>query len=71
MFMRPGFYDELQHRFRRNKKTEENIEDVYDGRVYQEQVQNGFLNNPNNLSFMWYSDGISIFKSANFTIWPM
>ena len=72
MFSRPGFYDALQFRFFRNKTHENNIEDIYDGNIYKaEMANNGFLQNPNNVSFMWYSDGISIYKSNAFSIWPM
>jgi len=71
MFYRAGFYDALQFRFTRTKKYPNNIEDIYDGQIYQEQMENGFLRNPNNISFMWYTDGLSLFKSSQFSIWPM
>ena len=71
MFLRPGFYEALLFRFQRTKRHEANLEDIYDGQIYRNQMQNGFLDNQNHISFMWYSDGISIFKSSNFSIWPM
>jgi len=71
LFLRPGFYDSLLFRFQRAKKFQENLEDIYDAEVYQAEMQNGFLNERNNISFMWYTDGIAIFKSSNFSIWPM
>jgi len=71
MFLRPGFYEELLFRFQRVKKNEANLENIYDGQVYKDQLQNGFLNNQNQISFMWYSDGISIYKSSLFSIWPI
>jgi len=54
------------------KKASNNIENIYDGRVYKRFFSNGgFLDRKNNISFMWYSDGISIFRSSHFSIWPM
>ncbi|KAK3932635.1 hypothetical protein KUF71_013709 [Frankliniella fusca] len=42
LFSRPGFYNQLQYRFQRQKKHANNIEDIYDGAIYKEQVNNGF-----------------------------
>lgn len=67
---RPGNYESLQHRFTRNKISINNIEDIYDGQLYQEEVRNGFLSN-SNISFMWNSDGVPVFKSKKFSIWPL
>jgi len=71
MFLRPGFYEGLQYRFQRIKKHEESIEDIFDGNIYKQQMQNGFLSDPNNLSFMWYTDGIAIYKTSHYLVWPM
>lgn len=72
MFLRPNFVKKLQFRFHRVKKASNNIEDIYDGRVYKRFFGNGgFLDGKSNISFMWYSDGISIFHSSHFSIWPM
>ncbi|KAJ1532215.1 hypothetical protein ONE63_000835 [Megalurothrips usitatus] len=73
MLLRTGFYDLLQYRFLRIKKVAENIEDIYDGELYKEHSQEGgFLNNRNNISFMWYSDGVAIFRgSTNYSVWPI
>ncbi|KAK3931070.1 Conserved oligomeric Golgi complex subunit 3 [Frankliniella fusca] len=72
LFSRPGFYNQLQYRFHRQKKHANNIEDIYDGAIYKEQVNNGFLSQPTNLSFMWYTDGVSVFNISNkFSIWPI
>ncbi|KAK3920619.1 Dynein heavy chain 10, axonemal [Frankliniella fusca] len=67
-----GFYEDLQFRFNRVKKNPNNIEDLYDGNIYKENFQSGFLSNPNNISFMWYTDGVSTFNISNkFSIWPL
>lgn len=72
MFKRPGFYDSLNARFIRKKHANSNYEDIWDGDVYQSlSSNNGFLSNRNNISFTWNTDGISIFESSKFSVWPM
>lgn len=71
MYSRPGFKESLQFKANRVKKNANNIEDIYDGAIYQEQVTNGFLANPNNISFFMYFDGVAIFKNSKFSIWPI
>ncbi|KAJ1531341.1 hypothetical protein ONE63_000025 [Megalurothrips usitatus] len=61
MYMRPGFREDLQFKTNRVKKNLDNIEDIYDAAIYQEQVENGFLSNPDNISFFMYFYGVSIF----------
>ncbi|KAK3916672.1 Halomucin [Frankliniella fusca] len=72
LLKRDNFYTNLQFRFKENRKRSRDcIEDIYDGYIYKQQMENGFLSNPSNISFMWYSDGVSIFKSSSFSIWPL
>ena len=52
------------------KKYENNYEDIYDGSVYRKKVADGFLSDARNISFMWNTDRVQIFKSAKFNIWP-
>jgi hypothetical protein len=70
-FSKPGFYEKLQYRFDREKKNVDHLEDIYDGSIYQDAYNSGFLRNPNNISFLMYFDGVAIFKSSNFSIWPV
>ena len=52
LFKRPGFYGDIQYRFQQQKLQPNGIEDVYDGKLYQVQMEPGkFLSNPCNLSF--------------------
>ena len=45
--------------------------DIYDGNVYQELVRDGFLANKDNISFLFNTDGIPVFKSSGFSFWPL
>ena len=47
------------------------IEDIYDGTIYQNLITNGLLSNPNNISFTWNTDGVPIFKSSQYALWPL
>ena len=49
-FTRPTFYEDLEYRFKRKKKVEDNIEDIYDGNLYKELAGKGILNVANNVS---------------------
>ncbi|KAK3916377.1 Halomucin [Frankliniella fusca] len=71
MYSREGFRESLNFKRLRRKKNEDNLEDIYDGKIYQEQINNGFLANPDNISFFMYFDGVSLFKSSKFSIWPL
>ena len=48
------------------------IEDIYDGPRYQSYMQPGkFLSQHNNISFIWNTDCIPVFKSSKYSIWPL
>ncbi|KAE8752462.1 hypothetical protein FOCC_FOCC000933 [Frankliniella occidentalis] len=71
LYKRPSFYNSLQHRHARVREPGAHyFEDIYDGSVYQEHVQGGFLNDRNNISLTWYTDGAPVFNSRNYSIWP-
>ena len=72
LFSWKGFYNDLGHRFTRIKCCEVGIKDIYDGQRYRELMQSGqFLSERNNISFLWNTDGIPVFKSSKFSIWPL
>ena len=70
-FKQPGFYTSLQHRFNRKKYICSNIEDIYDGKLYRELINKGILNSGNNISFLFNTDGVPVFKSSKVSIWPL
>ncbi|CAG5102758.1 Protein of unknown function, partial [Cotesia congregata] len=57
MFNRETFFALLQHRFQRIVNNNV-IADIYDGSIYKYWFNNGFLQDPNNISFSWYTDGV-------------
>ena len=74
LFSQQLFADSIQHRFSRKKANPNSLTDIYDGQLYKEQVaNNGFLSKrfPFNISFMWNTDGIPIFKSTAISLWPV
>ena len=70
-FKRPNFYSDIQYRFERVKKKKENTKDVYDGQLYKNMVEKGILNSPDNISFLFNTEGAAIFKSSKMQVWPL
>ena len=69
MYKRPSFINKLQYKYNRKKIVQDNYEDIYDGKIYKELSQpNKILSDPNNISFMWNTDGIRVFKSSTFNV---
>ena len=74
LFKRENFVHQLSNRFTRIKKSENNIEDIYDSDIYKSFVKNnGPLSSkhPFNISFLLNTDGVPIFKSSKMSIWPL
>ncbi|XP_034935156.1 uncharacterized protein [Chelonus insularis] len=70
MFARQNFFESLQMRFER-RNGNNLICDIYDGKLYKDAYDSGFLSNRNNISFTWYTDGIPVFKSSKISAWPI
>ena len=45
--------------------------DICDGDVYQQLVRDGFLAKRENISLLFNTDGIPVFKSSGFSFWPL
>lgn len=73
IFKRPNFVNLITHRFTRTCISSY-IEDIYDGDIYKRlSRKNGPLSRsyPHNISFTLNTDGVPIFKSSKFAIWPV
>ena len=69
LFRKPGFYTSLQHRFARI--TSVGMSDVYDGALYHSLSRPGqFLSFGEHISFQWNTDGVPLFHSSAFSMWP-
>ena len=44
---------------------------MYDGKLYQQEVASGFLANRNNISLIFNTDGVPVFRSSSFSFWPL
>ena len=45
--------------------------DIYDGALYQELLANGFLIDTHNISLLFNTDGVPVFRSSAFAFWPL
>ena len=54
-----------------HNKDGDHICDIQDGLMYQKLVDDGLLSDNRNLSLLWNTDGVPIFKSSKFSIWPV
>lgn len=70
MFKRPNFYNDLQCRFHLQRNPNEMV-DIYDSKLYKSWFSNGFFQNPSNISFTWYTDGVPVYKSSKVSMWPI
>lgn len=71
LFAKKGIEEKLKFRFIRQKKGHCNVEDIYDGQVYQKFLAGGgLLSDSHNISLLWNTDGIPVFKSSKFSVWP-
>ena len=68
----PEFVHGLKYRFERVKSDKRNIEDVYDGSLYKSKCgPDGFLSKQHNISLKLNTDGVAIFHSSQFGVWPL
>lgn len=69
---RPDITKHIDYRFTRQKINEDSYEDIYDGEIYKELSKEGNpLNNVNNFSYSFNSDGVPLFSSSKYSMWPI
>ncbi|KAJ7370541.1 hypothetical protein OS493_031827, partial [Desmophyllum pertusum] len=70
----------LQYRVERRKKRKGNIEDVFDGKLYKKHFDDrGFfhgtpedcMQDELHISLQVNTDGVAIFRSSKFSLWPI
>ncbi|XP_071509828.1 uncharacterized protein [Diadema antillarum] len=72
LFERNDIGAHLSYRNTRQKAKQNNIEDIYDGKFYKEMMEpEQPLPDPNNYSYSFNSDGMPIFQSSKYSIWPL
>lgn len=69
MFKRSEFVEQLKYKNTRARKNTDCMEDLYDAEVYK-NVNEDFSPSPYDLTFTWNADGLQIFKSNNYSLWP-
>ena len=66
----PRVWNLLKKRFIR--PADDVICDVYDGKLYRSMAQHLLNNeNPANVSLLINTDGVQIFKSSKYSLWPI
>jgi len=68
LYSNPNFVEAISYRFNRKTLVDNNLEDIYDGKLYKSAGE--ILSHPYNISLSWNTDGLSIYNSSNFQIWP-
>ena len=72
LFSKQKFLVGINHRFQRQKQHIDHYEDIYDGLLYKRFMSpGGVLESINNLSLLWNVDGIPLFKSSKYSLWPI
>ena len=79
-FLGPEVPDFLQYRVTRQKQNSDAIEDIFDGQLYKKHFgEDGFFRGSStqdkktqiHLSLQINTDGVAIFRSSKFSIWPV
>ena len=71
------FVSQLDYKFKHEQEKKEsgkttNIEDIIDGKNFTRFfMEGGFLRNRYHLAFQMNTDGVALFRSSTFSIWPV
>lgn len=55
----------------RSKENTLSYCDIYDGMVYKQLFNSGFLSNCHNISLIVNIDGVPVFRSSSYSFWPI
>jgi hypothetical protein len=67
MFQSSNFGSLLTYRFDR-QKTGNNTEDIYDGSAYKKVMGD---KDSSHVSLTWNTDGVPVFESSKYNMWPI
>lgn len=68
----PNIHEALRYKFNRVKLDPNAMDDIYDGEMYKNLSEPGnFLSDPNNYSFILWTDGLKLTKSSRATTYPI
>ena len=62
---------DLEYRFNCKKAEGSTIDDIYDGQMYRSIANGVLVKDKNAFSISFSCDGVPIFHSSNFSIWPL
>lgn len=62
---------DLDYRFNCKKAEGSTIDDIYDGQMYRSIANGVLVKDKNAFSISFICDGVPIFHSSNFSIWPL
>jgi hypothetical protein len=71
LLQRDEIYSSLSYRFTRATANPDAIEDIYDGTMYRSLGNGLLMQNPNAISLTFSTDGLPLFSSSNYSIWPL
>ncbi|KXJ23145.1 hypothetical protein AC249_AIPGENE10506 [Exaiptasia diaphana] len=57
--------------YRFNRINLNGLGDIYDGALYRKHWESGFLRDYRNISFIYNTDGVPVFKSSKYSLWPI
>lgn len=66
-----GCSDAIFSRYDLRSGSGDTATDIYNGTAYQAHVESGFLKNKFNISIIFNTDGIPVFRSSTFSFWPL
>lgn len=66
---RPSFFKDVNYKDTRVKKNDQNIEDVLDGQAHKNAEMEPEVGTTD-LTMSWNADGLQVFNSSSFSIWP-
>lgn len=79
-FLDPGFVSDISYGFQERERIKKTLKssverkwyDVMDDDLYRDLLKpGGFLDNNENLSLLFNTDGVHVFKSSRDEIWPL